>query len=177
MYPTDFRFNRRIKIFLSSTFKDMNSERDYLNAYIFPKIKEYCKKRYIDFIPVDLRWGITEEESRNGLVLTTCLEEIDDSRPFFIGLLGSRYGWQPTVNDLKSLRPSLSDQKGWIENMMKESASITEIEFEYAALRDMKLPYACFFMRSEGVDIPEDFKEETGSMPEQKLNKLVFLRK
>lgn len=150
----------------------MNSERDYLNAYIFPKIKEYCKKRYIDFIPVDLRWGITEEESRNGLVLTTCLEEIDDSRPFFIGLLGSRYGWQPTVNDLKSLRPSLSDQKGWIENMMKESASITEIEFEYAALRDMKLPYACFFMRSEGVDIPEDFKEETGSMPEQKLNKL-----
>ncbi|WP_081800221.1 DUF4062 domain-containing protein [Bacteroides faecichinchillae] len=84
---------RRIKLFLSSTFCDMNTERDYLVTYIFPRIHQYCATRFLEFIPIDLRWGIPEEESRNGLVLTTCLEEVDNSRPFFIGLLGSRYGW------------------------------------------------------------------------------------
>ena len=56
---------RRVRLFISSTFRDMNAERDYLNTYVFPQVKDYCRRRYIDFIPVDLRWGITEEESKN----------------------------------------------------------------------------------------------------------------
>lgn len=98
---------RRIRVFLSSTFRDMNAERDYIVRFVFPAIKEYCDSRFLDFTPVDLRWGIPEEYSRNGLVLSTCLEEVDNCRPFFIGILGSRYGWMPDQNELRSLRHSL----------------------------------------------------------------------
>ena len=95
--------SRRIRLFLSSTFKDMNAERDYLVRVIFPQVEEYCRKRHIKFEPVDLRWGVTEEESRNGYVLNACLTEIDDSRPFFIAILGSRYGWSPGHKELNAL--------------------------------------------------------------------------
>ena len=54
--------SRKIKVFISSTFMDMHNERDYLNTYIFPRIHEYCKERFIEFYPIDLRWGITEQE-------------------------------------------------------------------------------------------------------------------
>jgi hypothetical protein len=42
---------------------------------------------------VDLRWGITEAQANEGQVLPLCLAEIERSRPYFIGLLGERYGW------------------------------------------------------------------------------------
>lgn len=32
---------RVIKVFISSTFRDMNGERDYLNKYVFPRIHQY----------------------------------------------------------------------------------------------------------------------------------------
>ena len=112
--------SRKIKVFISSTFSDMHKERDYLNTYIFPRIHEYCKERFIEFYPVDLRWGITEQDSKNGLVMTACLEEIDDSRPFFIGILGSRYGWMPTDKDVKTLRISVENRKSWVKSKIEE---------------------------------------------------------
>jgi hypothetical protein len=42
---------------------------------------------------VDLRWGITDEQKAEGQVLPICLAEIKRCRPYFIGLLGERYGW------------------------------------------------------------------------------------
>jgi hypothetical protein len=46
-------------------------------------------------VDLDLRWGVTEEEAENGKVLEIILEEIERSRPFFIALLGERYGSLP----------------------------------------------------------------------------------
>jgi hypothetical protein len=42
----------------------------------------------VHITPVDLRWGVTEEETQQALEI--CLGEIDNCRPFFIGLLGRR---------------------------------------------------------------------------------------
>ena len=86
--------HRQLRLFISSTFVDMNAERNALTR-IFPQINELCRQRGVEFIPLDLRWGITEEEAREGRVIETCLREIDDSRPFFIGIIGNRYGWVP----------------------------------------------------------------------------------
>ena len=79
--------NRQIRIFISSTFQDMHNERDYLITKVFPRLRVEAAKRDVTVVPLDLRWGITEEESKNGKVLEICLEEIDNSHPFFIGLL------------------------------------------------------------------------------------------
>lgn len=164
--------SRIIRVFISSTFRDMNVERDYLNKIIFPQIRSYCEKRFLQFLPIDLRWGITEEASRNGLVLSTCMEEVDNSRPFFIGILGSRYGWQPTLHELEQLRANVQKEKPWLEHKVSEGASITEMEIEYGVLRDMEIPYASFFIRSSNITTPEEYHERAGSDAERHLERL-----
>ena len=163
---------RKIRLFISSTFRDMNAERDYLNNYIFPQVKEYCKSRFIDFTPIDLRWGVTEETSRNGLVLASCMEEVDNSRPFFVGILGSRYGWMPKIEELDCSRPSITQNQEWLLSKLIDSASITEIEMDYAVLRDRSIPHASFYIRDDNETLAPEFREEKGSVAEVKLKKL-----
>ncbi len=151
---------------------DMNEDRDYLNHFIFPKIKEYCRNRYIDFIPIDLRWGITEEESSNGLVVNSCLSEINGCRPFFIGILGGRYGWCPDKNDLNIIDSNLVKDVEWIKSCLEERLSITEIEIRYAVLRDMDMPHATFFLRNSNICHPDNFYEISGSDANTKLQAL-----
>ena len=87
--------NREIRVFISSTFKDMQAERNELVKFVFPQINKICEERNVRFSEVDLRWGITDEEKSEGQVLPICLEEIKNCRPYFIGILGERYGWIP----------------------------------------------------------------------------------
>ena len=35
-----------VRIFLSSTFSDTHTERDYLIEHIYPRLKTYCKTTY-----------------------------------------------------------------------------------------------------------------------------------
>lgn len=80
-----------IRIFISSTFNDMHSERDYLVKFIFPELRERCIKNGLSLVDVDLRWGVTEEEAEQGKAIEICLDEIENCRSFFIGILGERY--------------------------------------------------------------------------------------
>lgn len=160
--------SRQIKVFISSTFRDMNDERDFLNNYIFPQIADYCSQRFIEFIPIDLRWGITEEDSRNGLIINACLEQIDEAMPFFIGILGSRYGWIPSERDLSEELIGISNNR-WIYDKIKSSSSITEIEIDYALSQKDIQPNSCFLLRDDSVEIPEDFREKKGSIEYKKL--------
>ena len=84
---------REVRIFLSSTFSDMKAERSAL-VKSFNKLKLDASLRNVSLSLLDLRWGVTDEEARTGKVLSVCLNEIENSHPFFIGLLGSRYGYQ-----------------------------------------------------------------------------------
>jgi hypothetical protein len=47
--------NKEIKLFISSTFRDMQDERDYLVKHIFPQIKQLCAERGLFFSEIDLR--------------------------------------------------------------------------------------------------------------------------
>ena len=86
---------QKVRVFISSTFRDMHSERDYLIKEVFPELRERCLRKGLQLIDVDLRWGVTEIEAEQGKVLEICLDEIENCRPFFIGLLGERYGYVP----------------------------------------------------------------------------------
>lgn len=46
---------RNVRLFLSSTFRDMQSERDELVKSAFPTIKSFCSQRGVFFTEVDLR--------------------------------------------------------------------------------------------------------------------------
>ncbi len=54
-----------IKLDLSSTFKDMHTERDHLLRVVFPELKARCRQARINLIEIDLRWGVTEKEAED----------------------------------------------------------------------------------------------------------------
>ena len=169
LQPNQFR---RVRVFVSSTFVDMHDERDYLNQFVFPRIKEYCASRKIEFTSIDLRWGITEEESRNGQVLNACLDEVDQARPYFIALLGKRYGWIPSEDQLVQLRTALDPQREWLKTKVDEGASMTEIEIDYATQRAEKCQHAVFYLRSDDSKLSHSHSEPEGSSGEEKLRNL-----
>ncbi|SFE00771.1 protein of unknown function [Phytobacter palmae] len=132
---------REIRVFLSSTFRDMDAERHYLVTRVFPEIRQICNQRMINFSEIDLRWGITEEAAHNGRTVQICLEEIERCRslgipPFFIGFLGERYGWVPQADDLAAYWQQSPDQRyaGLIRDALKENISVTELEIRFAFL-------------------------------------------
>ena len=49
-----------VTIFISSTFNDMHAERDYLVKQVFPRLHDWCEKRKLRLVDIDLRWGVTD---------------------------------------------------------------------------------------------------------------------
>lgn len=147
--------SREIRLFISSTFIDLDEERTAL-LKVFKSIQLEALKRNVYFTVIDLRWGITEAESRGGKVLPVCLKEIENSHPFFIGLLGNRYGYTPTEEELDK-NQELIERYPWIREDIKEGRSITEIEMQYGALRRNEDTYAFFFLK-ESVDVDDNPK-------------------
>lgn len=146
--------NRQMRLFVSSTFQDLAQERSYLVRKVFPKLRQMAEERNVILVVVDLRWGITEEEGRTGKVLETCLGEIDNCTPYFIGISGSRYGWRPTIEEL-SRNPRLLQQYPWLEDDIRSGKSITEIEMLYGVLRRQGHVDASFFLKKSNHDEPD----------------------
>jgi len=120
---------RTVRVFISSTFRDMHAERDHLLKVVFPNLRERLEKHRVYLVDIDLRWGVTKEQAENDLVLELCLREIDECRPFFIGILGERYGWVPDRFPAGALR-----KYGWIRH--HTGRSVTELEILHGLLKD-----------------------------------------
>jgi len=147
---------RAIRVFVSSTFRDMAAEREELVKFVFPQLRKRCEERGVAWGEVDLRWGITDEQAAEGQVLPICLAEIERSRPYFIGLLGERYGWVPNVLD-----PALIEQEPWLDE--HAGRSVTELEIFHGVLNDPAMAeHAFFYLRDpafvEGKS-PEQYRE------------------
>lgn len=86
------------KIFVSSTFRDMNAERDVIYNVVTSSLNEKARKYGESIFFSDLRWGVStdsnEFESDVGArkVLSVCLDEINNCKPYIIVLLEQRYG-------------------------------------------------------------------------------------
>jgi tetratricopeptide (TPR) repeat protein len=130
--------DRVVRVFISSTFRDMHAERDELVKRVFPELRRLCRSRGVELVEVDLRWGITREQAERGEVLPVCLEEIQRCRPYFIGLLGERYGWIPSTIDAELLRA-----QPWLT--ADEPRSVTELEILYGALNNPAMADHTFF--------------------------------
>ena len=123
---------RSIRVFISSTFRDMQQEREILVKRTFPQLRAICETRQVAWSEVDLRWGITEEQKNEGRVLPICFEEIDNCRPYFICIIGQRYGWVPRRFPAHVLERHL-----WLRDHADRSA--TELEIRYAVLMHPEL--------------------------------------
>jgi nephrocystin-3 len=140
--PLDLAVGRRmIRVFISSSFWDMKQEREELVKHVFPKLKKICSQRGVAFSAVDLRWGITEEQASEGRVLPICFREIAACRPFFIGILGDRYG-----SIIDKVPDDLLSREPWLENC--RDRSLTELEILHGYLNDPEsADHAYFYFR------------------------------
>ena len=62
----DMSASSELRVFISSTFRDLQEEREHLVKKIFPEIRALCRQCGITFTEVDLRWGLTDEQAALG---------------------------------------------------------------------------------------------------------------
>jgi hypothetical protein len=145
-----------VRLFLSSTFRDMRAERDHLVTSVYPELEERLADLDLAFFDVDLRWGVPRpetaqvEEPLNSWAY--CRSSIDQTEPFFVGLVGHRYGSIASSEHLTD-----RDRKRW-----GEGRSITELEIRYASL-DAKRPKRRSFFYFRNLppdDMPTDVRAE-----------------
>ena len=144
---------RTVRVFISSTFRDMHGERDLLTRFVFPELRARAHSRCIQIYEADLRWGVTEEDARSARALEICLGEISRSH-YFIGMLGQRYGW---VQDEYMVTDN--EEYDWIREYPSRR-SITELEMHHAALADpdKAMNKAFFFFRDKAFlsEVPDE---------------------
>lgn len=144
---------RTLRVFVSSTFRDMQAERDWLVRFVFPRLRQELLPRRIRLVDVDLRWGVTAEQN----ALDVCREIIDECRPRFLCLLGGRYGWVPPGRQ----------------------RSITAEEIQYAVLDRLgHHGLAYFYFRQDDAtaaiveETPGDYREPPGTVEAHQLELL-----
>ncbi len=167
-----FGSERAIRVFVSSTFRDMQAEREELVKRVFPQVRRLCEERGVGWSEVDLRWGVTDEQKAEGAVLPICLAEIDRSRPFFLGLLGQRYGWVP-----EELPENLVEQLPWLSEL--SGTSVTEMEVLHGVLNDPDAAGHTFFhLRDPSwmASRPPDEQEVLGEADPGNIPKLEQLK-
>ena len=135
-----------LKVFISSTFRDLDQERDYLVQKVFPEINDELDG--ITISEVDLRWGITDEESREKRVVDLCLQYLYESKPFFVGILGERYGSIIAPENVE-LSPLVEEAYPQVGEDLQQGMSVTEIEIINGVFRAAKenQPKAIFFVK------------------------------
>ena len=133
---------RTRSVFVSSTFQDMQAERDHLRTYVFPELEERLRAVRVHLEWVDLRLGIAtaslaSESAREQQVLKVCLAETRRCRPFLIVLLGDRYGWIPP--DERAARAATEEGLGEVTG-----CSVTDLEIRVGVLAPESAPHRCF---------------------------------
>jgi len=163
---------RTVRVFISSTFRDMHAERDHLVKVVFPALREQLEPYRVHLIDVDLRWGVTREQAENDRALDVCLHFIDECRPFFVGLLGERYG-----SVTQTIPTDILTRYGLLHAYQQRS--ITEFEILYGVLHNPAMRgHAFFYLRDPAAlaEVPEAIRNsvyaETDPALIAKLNDL-----
>jgi hypothetical protein len=78
----------------------MDVERDALRNIVVPRLNEFFIGQRTNVQLVDLRHSVETDpkltpEEREERVYSVCMDEIEACQPFFLGLVGHRYGWIP----------------------------------------------------------------------------------
>uniref|UniRef100_A0A8C5JWG6 Telomerase associated protein 1 n=1 Tax=Jaculus jaculus TaxID=51337 RepID=A0A8C5JWG6_JACJA len=163
-----------IRLFISSTFRDMHGERDLLLRSVLPELQARAAPHQISLRAIDLRWGITEEETRRNRQLEVCLGEVENSQ-LFVGILGSRYGYTPCSYDLP-YHPHFH----WAQDY-PSGRSVTELEMmQFLNQRKHRQPSApaLIYFRDSGFlgSVPDAWRPDFISESEEAAHRVSELK-
>ena len=135
---------QNVRVFLSSTFRDMHAERDHLIKFTFPALREKLLPHRVELYDIDLRWGITEDEAKNERVVRLCLEQVDACHPFFLAFVGHRYGWVPP-----KIPADATEKYAFITKF--PGVSVTELELRHGAMLEPAGKRSLILLRNDAA--------------------------
>lgn len=167
-----------IPIFISSSFRDFHAERDLIAGPVRERLSELAATFGCRVEIVDLRWGVDtadlDDDERHERVLEVCLAEIDRCRPFFVGLIGERAGWRPSMEQLDRVMVDAGMDTG------SRAMSMTALEIEYGANGAPDARAAFFSRRIDGPHPPgwadddqEPLQLMRASLPAERVHEYV----
>ncbi|BFZ07798.1 hypothetical protein BsWGS_10837 [Bradybaena similaris] len=149
-FPKTLKDPRTCRVFVSSPFGGCELEREELVRKYFPQLSHICQSKGVQFVAVDMRWGITEEAATDAQVIKICLKEVDRS-DIFVGFYGQRYGWHGSSDE--TLQRNMENAEilyPWVADV--KDRSVTEIEFLHGHLNNPGALPAIFAFRDKSYD-------------------------
>ncbi|KAK7481187.1 hypothetical protein BaRGS_00027620 [Batillaria attramentaria] len=151
--PAQLKSPQTFRLFLSSPFRGMEGEREELTRKYFPQIQHRCAEMGLQFVAVDMRWGITTEASDNAKTVEICLREVDRS-DMFVCFFGQRYGWYQRAGQFdKLLQQNIDSALGkypWLDGY--RDRSVTELELLHGHLNNPGVLPSCVLFRDKQHD-------------------------
>ncbi|MBI5570649.1 MAG: NACHT domain-containing protein [Desulfomonile tiedjei] len=163
--------SRTIRVYVAGDAADLQQERALLWSQIFPELRLRCRRRQLEFAEVDLGQGLEHAGVEPSEFLAVALAEIDRCRPYFVGILGERYGSAPDPID-----PELVGLRPWLVGHLDKGP--TELQILHGALNDpSSADHAFFYLRDPGyVDrIPDALRQDFEPEDSESRNKLEML--
>lgn len=145
---------KHYNIFVSSTFRDMDRERDYLKSLVLPRLNEMLLP-YNTFVSlVDLRSSVETDphqsmEEREKAIFKYCIDKIEECRPFFIGFVGHRWGWVPNESYFKEVAGDSYNDIPQNFPFKPGDISVTAFEFIKGFLNHPQDVHALIYLRDE----------------------------
>ena len=145
---------KHYNIFVSSTFQDMDRERDYLKSLVLSQLNEMLLPYNTSVSLVDLRSSVETDphqsmEEREKMIFKYCIDKIEECRPFFIGFVGHRWGWVPNESYFKEI---VGDSYNDIPRdfpFYPGDISVTAFEFIKGFLNHPQDVHALIYLRDE----------------------------
>ena len=164
-------------VFISSTFRDMQAERDILHERVFPELRRRLSRYGEDLQELDLRWGVDtsrmSEEESSLAVVEVCIDGINRCRPYMVVLLGNRYGWIPGGGAMDQVADSR------VRDLCGGGISITQMEIEYGALSSREnIAHSIFCLRSDDLPsaVPGEVRKDYDYEDQRHREKLLALK-
>eukprot|EP00039_Didymoeca_costata_P003849 m.70069 g.70069 ORF g.70069 m.70069 type:complete len:904 (-) comp12107_c0_seq1:53-2764(-) len=159
-----------VRVFVSSTFLDMHTERETLVRQVFPRLRAWAAPLKIHIVECELRWGLPPGSTMEK-ILNTCLQEVDRCKSenencFLIAMLSERNGWIVPEKEVPVELKRMPYE--WIPDF-----SLTQMEIVHASYRDAN-PNAGFFIRNPSFleNIPDSMMDkfrDTNELPKKSL--------
>jgi len=140
-----------ISIFVSSTFGDMQAERDIIRQRVLPRLQKFAAEYGESVRIIDLRWGVNttslSKKEATERIIDDCFEQIDKCNGRMFCLLGNRYGSAPEEYTIEEICERYGLQ-------LFEEVSLTELEIQYGILQREISQESVVFVRNEIKDLP-----------------------
>jgi len=153
---------KTVGVYVCSNFGEMQAEREHLVQVVFPELRKVLERHRVQLLDLDPCWNESEELSTDIRFLHHCLQQIDQSRPLFIGLVGERYGRGPAKVPAEILK-----RHEWL----KEHAGKSLLEFQilHGALNPAEgqaRSLLCFRDPAALEGVPEGIRNEHYAEPD-----------